>query len=542
MIGMWKAVRMLRVIILTIGWLVFSYSLATSVHAGEDVNPPSGSPSVPDYLEGKLAAGTYLVLGTFEQKSNAHAFKQRYAKFDATVFAIKSKGKKVFRIVIGPVKKSEKRIIQTFLRKAGLESAWEMHIYPDKLPVKKRRENADIPPPEPEVLKEEGVYLVIGVFRDLSNAHRHRKRFRDFAPKVIAAKSKNRKRFKVVVGPVKKGEKKVVLRLMRAAGIKGAWEMRFSPDRAIGGILKSDVVVSKEKPKPIDEQITPQISDTPKSPGSLLARETPPPPPAPALPIPSEAVPATTQSRYKAGDTFSDCDTCPEMIVIPAGKFVMGEADGGMTGDAPATPVSIKRPIAMGRFEVTFAEWDACVSGGGCSAYKPNDEGWGRGKQPVTNINWNDALGYLIWLHSKTGFFYRLPTEAEWEYAARAGSTTNYWWGEEIGIKQAVCQDCGSIYDDKRSAPVGTFSPNPFGLYDTAGNLWEWTEDCYSMTSYKKHSKYPAAAPGPEGCSRVLRGGGWDIISTGLRSSFRFTSGSSNRSNIFGFRIVRNIK
>ena len=196
----------------------------------------------------------------------------------------------------------------------------------------------------------------------------------------------------------------------------------------------------------------------------------------------------------------------------------------------------------MGRFEVTFAEWDACVSGGGCSAYKPNDEGWGRGKRPVTNINWNDALGYLIWLHSKTGFFYRLPSEAEWEYAARAGSTTNYWWGDEIGIKQAVCQDCGSIYDDERSAPVGTFSPNPFGLYDTAGNLWEWTEDCYSMTSYKKHSKYPAAAPGPKGCSRVLRGGGWDIISTGLRSSFRFTSGSSNRSNIFGFRIVRNIK
>ena len=139
MMGMWKAVRMLRVIILTIGWLVFSYSQATSVHAGEDVNPAAGSPSVPDYLEGKLAAGTYLVLGTFEKKSNAHAFMQRYAKFDATVFAVKSKGKKVFRIVIGPVKKREKQIIQSFLRKAGLESAWEMHIYPDNVPVKKRR-------------------------------------------------------------------------------------------------------------------------------------------------------------------------------------------------------------------------------------------------------------------------------------------------------------------------------------------------------------------------------------------------------------------
>ena len=121
---MWKAVRMLRVIILTIGWLVFSYSQTTSVHADEDVNPPAGSPSAPDYLEGKLAAGTYLVLGTFENKSNAHAFKKRYAKFDATVFAVKSKGKKIFRIVVGPVKKNDKQIIQSFLRKEGLESAW----------------------------------------------------------------------------------------------------------------------------------------------------------------------------------------------------------------------------------------------------------------------------------------------------------------------------------------------------------------------------------------------------------------------------------
>ena len=193
MMGMWKAVRMLRVIILTIGWLVFSCSQATSAHAGEDVNPPAGSPSAPDYLEGKLAAGTYLVLGTFEKKSNAHAFKQRYARFDATVFAIKSKGKTVFRIVVGPVKKREKHIIQTFLRKTGLESAWEMHIYPDNVPVNKSKVNNDTPLPEPEVLKEEGLYLVIGVFRDLSNAHRHRKRFNDFAPKVIAAKSKNKR-------------------------------------------------------------------------------------------------------------------------------------------------------------------------------------------------------------------------------------------------------------------------------------------------------------------------------------------------------------
>ena len=256
----------------------------------------------------------------YKRQSNAHAFKKRYAKFDATVFAVKSKGKKIFRIVVGPVKKNDKQIIQSFLRKVGLESAWEMHIYPDNLPVKQNRKNADTPPPTPEVLKEEGVYLVIGVFRDLSNAHRHRKRFHDFAPKVITAKSKNKKRFNVVVGPMKKGKIKSVLRLMREAGIKGAWEMRFSPGRGIGGILKSDVAASKVKPKPTDEQITPQSTDTTKSPGSLPARETLPPPPAQPLPIPSEAVPKTIQSRYKAGDTFSAVSythlTLPTILLV----------------------------------------------------------------------------------------------------------------------------------------------------------------------------------------------------------------------------------
>ena len=194
-IEIWKTVGMLRVINLTIGFLVFTYLQSASVYANEGANIVADFPSIPDYLEGKLAAGTYLVLGTFEKKSNAEGFKQRYARFDATIFAVKSKGKKVFRIVIGPVKKREKNIVQGFLRKAGLESAWEMHIYPDNVPVKKRRENTDTPLAEPEGLKEEGVYLVIGVFRDLSNAHRHRKRFHDFAPKVIAAKSKNKKGF-----------------------------------------------------------------------------------------------------------------------------------------------------------------------------------------------------------------------------------------------------------------------------------------------------------------------------------------------------------
>ena len=279
MIGMWKTVRMLRAIIFTIGWLVISCLQPASVYADEDASPANNSPSIPDYLEGKLAAGTYLVIGTFEKKSNAHAFKERYAKFDPTVFAVKSRGKNVFRIVIGPVKKSETNIIQTFLRKAGLESAWEMHIYPDNVPTKKNKVSAETAPPQPETLTEKGVYLVIGVFRDLSNARRLQKRFNDFAPKVINAKSKNKKRFNVVVGPMKKGEKKVVHRLIRAAGIKGAWEMRFTPDPRIGGILKSDLRTSKTHSQTSDKNITTQSIAAAQSPKTLSTAEKQLPPP-----------------------------------------------------------------------------------------------------------------------------------------------------------------------------------------------------------------------------------------------------------------------
>jgi formylglycine-generating enzyme required for sulfatase activity len=158
--------------------------------------------------------------------------------------------------------------------------------------------------------------------------------------------------------------------------------------------------------------------------------------------------------------------------------------------------VRIAAPFAVGRFAVTFEEWDACVADGGCNSYMPSDEGWGRGKLPVINVNWDDTKRYLLWLSRKTGQRYRLPTEAEREYVTRAGTTTPFWWGEEISRNRAnyydpptncwpnlpnipkavVCVGAGE--DRLRTVPVDSFEPNPWGLYQVHGNVWEWTEDC----------------------------------------------------------------
>ena len=160
-----------------------------------------------------------------------------------------------------------------------------------------------------------------------------------------------------------------------------------------------------------------------------------------------------------------------------------------MMGSAPDEPgrgetegpqhlVTISRPFAVGKYEVTFDEWSACVGDGGC-VRRPRDWGWGRGDRPVIDVSWDDAQQYVRWLGARTGGDYRLLTEAEWEYAARGGTDTAYWWGARVGHGNANCDGCGSQWDGKETAPVGQFDPNPFGLYDTVGNVREWVEDCW---------------------------------------------------------------
>ena len=259
-----------------------------------------------------------------------------------------------------------------------------------------------------------------------------------------------------------------------------------------------------------------------------------------------EALVAAREGRpiYKVGDIIQDCPECPQMVYIPTGSFYMGDIQGGgYPYEKPVHRVSVKA-FLMSATEVTFNQWDACVTAGGCDDSGPRsargNNGWGRGARPVIEVSWEDAQQYVKWISAKTGEQYRLPSEAEWEYAARAGSETKYSWGNSIGNNKANCGGCGSRWDDSKTAPVGSFAANAFGLYDMHGNVWEWTQDCWNG-SYKGAPSDGTAWLSGE-CSRlVLRGGSWNFDPYNLRSAYRtgFTTGS--RYNNVGFRLARTL-
>nr|VFJ57649.1 MAG: Formylglycine-generating enzyme, required for sulfatase activity, contains SUMF1/FGE domain [Candidatus Kentron sp. FM]VFJ58833.1 MAG: Formylglycine-generating enzyme, required for sulfatase activity, contains SUMF1/FGE domain [Candidatus Kentron sp. FM]VFK11836.1 MAG: Formylglycine-generating enzyme, required for sulfatase activity, contains SUMF1/FGE domain [Candidatus Kentron sp. FM] len=246
-------------------------------------------------------------------------------------------------------------------------------------------------------------------------------------------------------------------------------------------------------------------------------------------------------------DRLSDGRPGPRMQWIPAGAFLMGSREEETqseydSDERPQHRVGFRAPFALGTYPVTFAEYDRfCVA---TDRKKPHDEGWGRGKRPVIDVSWQDAQDYCAWLSKQTGHDYYLPSEAQWEYAARAGTRTEYWWGDEIGSNRANCADCGSHWDDRQTAPVGSFAPNPFGLYETTGNVWEWTADCW-------HDNYRGApvdgSPWLEGngsrdCSRrVLRGGSWVSVPWRLRSAYRNRSDPDEAGSFFGFRLARRL-
>ena len=232
----------------------------------------------------------------------------------------------------------------------------------------------------------------------------------------------------------------------------------------------------------------------------------------------------------------------PEMAVIPAGSFRMGCVSGQDCFDyeQPVREVTIPRAFAVSKYEVTFAQWDACVLSGGCGGYHPDDRGWGRGRRPVINVSWDDAQEYVRWLFRQTGQTYRLLTEAEWEYVARAGSSTLYSWGDAIGNNRANCSGCGSQWDNRQTAPVGSFPPNAFGVHDMHGNVWEWVEDCWNGSYVGAPSDGSAWRSGY--CSLlVLRGGSWDISPRDLRSACRVRDPSGYRNDNGGFRVARTL-
>ena len=258
--------------------------------------------------------------------------------------------------------------------------------------------------------------------------------------------------------------------------------------------------------------------------------------------------------------TFQDCDVCPVMAIVPPGSFQMGSPAAEiarMDEESPVHKVTFAQPFAMGAYEVTFDEFDACHEADGCDDSPPTSgwmaklgwgrsEGWERGRRPVIKVSWRNAREYVEWLAEHTGKPYRLASEAEWEYAARAGTTTPFYFGETISSEQANYRGT-HVYGNGprgvfrgRTVDVGSFAPNAFGIHDMHGNVWEWVEDCW----HENYQDAPAdgSARTARRCrQRVLRGGGWANSPGGLRSAMRIPNGAGVDSDIVGFRVARSL-
>jgi formylglycine-generating enzyme required for sulfatase activity len=242
---------------------------------------------------------------------------------------------------------------------------------------------------------------------------------------------------------------------------------------------------------------------------------------------------------------FKDCAACPEMVTVPAGSFMMGSPGKNGWGEVPVT---IARAFAVGRFAVTYTEWEACRDGGGCTGHRAiAPEGWGRDKRPVIGVSWDAAKAYVAWLSQKTGKSYRLPSEAEREYVTRAGTTTPYWWGSSISGTQANydnrVEHSGGVdgFWLQKTVPVDTFAPNPWGLYNVHGNIWEWTEDCANDSNVGNPGDGTARTTGD--CSRrIRRGGSWQSSDpAALESASRAVEYADERVAGTGFRVVRDL-
>lgn len=250
--------------------------------------------------------------------------------------------------------------------------------------------------------------------------------------------------------------------------------------------------------------------------------------------------PATLRSeveRLRPGTIFRDIDApwCPEMVVLPRGGFVMGspgDEHGRHADERPRHEVRIGYDLAVGRDPVTFEQYDRFAEASG--ADMPRDEGWGRGQRPVINVSWEDAKAYAAWLGSETGKPYRLPSEAEWEYACRAGTTSRYWWGDDSPTPEQAA------FDMDRSTEVGAYPPNPWGLCDMHGNVWDWVEDCWNE-SYAGAPDDGSAWTSGDCSRRVLRGGSWGDRADALCSSGRNRYLTALQYLNIGFRVARTL-
>jgi formylglycine-generating enzyme required for sulfatase activity len=310
---------------------------------------------------------------------------------------------------------------------------------------------------------------------------------------------------------------------------------------AVVGAIGIWFVVAASKPTPVAQK---SVAVTPAAMPPVAA-------PQPAVAISTADVLALSAERERAlkpKDEFKECGNCPEMVVVPAGNFTMGSPASEFRrtdNEGPQHTVTFTRNFAVGRFALTFDEWDACVADGGCNGYKPANDGWGRGRRPVIYVSWSDAQAYVDWLVKKTGKPYRLLSEAEREYVTRAGTVTPFWWGSSISTSQANYD--GTPYRSGpngqyrgHTEPVDSFDPNPWGLFQVHGNIYEWTADCY-RDSYQGAPGDGSAWTTGDCSNRAIRGGSWDYDGEYLRSASRLGYPPDTKDDWLGFRVGRTL-
>ncbi|SDG15433.1 SUMF1/EgtB/PvdO family nonheme iron enzyme [Paraburkholderia phenazinium] len=294
-----------------------------------------------------------------------------------------------------------------------------------------------------------------------------------------------------------------------------------APGAAPGAALPAAPAASKA------QAATPQ-------PGHAVAASTPAPAPVAATP----KAPVKSAAFSPTAGESKDCATCPVMVSLPAGSFTMGSNSGDIS-ERPPHHVTIGTPFAIGKYDVTVEQWNACVAANACP--KLSGENGPGTNAPARDLSWDDVQQYVKWLAKVTGKPYRLPTEAEWEYAARGGTSTPYWWGDQMRKGNTNCKGCGDPWHEAGPENVGTFGANPYGLYDMGGNVWQWVSDCW-------HSSYKdAPADGrvwdASGCdARVIRGGSWREGADYMLVSTRFKYSESVRQSQNGFRVAKDLK
>ena len=259
-----------------------------------------------------------------------------------------------------------------------------------------------------------------------------------------------------------------------------------------------------------------------------------------------EPLPEEVRERVYLGNYFKECVECPDMAALPAGSFRMGSPLGELArhpSEGPVTEITLAKGFAIATREVTFEQWDACVADGGCRAYAPPGS-WGRDKQPVVNVSFEDAQSYAAWLSEKTGRKYRLPSEAEWEYAARAGTASPLAFGDRLTPSEANYAAQYPYRGPKgeglgHPVKVASYPPNAFGLFDMHGNVWEWTADCWAPNHANAATD---GAPRLGNCAaRVLKGGAFNTGGWRLRSAHRISKNAKARENDNGFRVARDL-